>query len=83
MAIAGVGGHNPGGTCPYKATKLLRGYIRVTVGCRGRPQGLNRLPEQHDWVVGVGHIFTSCGGSAGKLSASREQIKSDLIEQGL
>ena len=83
VAVAGVSGHYPGGACPNDATKLFRGYIGVTVGGRGRPQGLNWLPEQHDWVVGVGRIFTSCWGSTGKLSTCCDQIQSDLIEQCL
>jgi hypothetical protein len=83
MAIAGVGGHNPVGACPQNATELLRGYKCVTIGCRGRPQGINWLSEQHDWVVGVGRIFSSRRGSTGKFPTSCEQIKSDLIEQYL
>ena len=83
MTIAGVVGHNPVGACSQKATKHLWGHLSISVDGGGRPQGFDRLPEQHNWVVGVGLLFSSCRGSANKFSTSCDQIKGDLIEQCL
>ena len=81
MTIAGVVGHNPVGTCSQKATKRFWGHQSILVDGWGRPQGLDRVSEQHDWVVGVGLHFSSRRGSANQLSTSCDQIKSDLVEQ--
>ena len=83
MTIAGVAGHNPVGMGSQKATKHFWGHQRILVDGWGRPQGLDRVSEQHDWVVGVGLRFSSRRGSADQLSMSCDQIKGDLIEQFL
>ena len=70
MTIPGIVGHNPVGACSQKATKHFWGHQGVLVADWGRPQGLDRLSEQHDWVVGVGFIFSSFGGSAYQFSTS-------------
>ena len=51
MTIAGIVGHNLAGVCSQKATKHFWGHQSILVDDWGRPQGLDRLPEQHDWVV--------------------------------
>ena len=83
MTIAGGVGHNPVGACSQKATKHFWGHQSILVDGWGFPQGLDRLSEQHDWVVGVGLIFSSSWGSANQFSTSCDQIKGDLIEQTL
>ena len=81
MTIAGVVGHNPVGACSQKATKCFWGHQSILVDGWGRPQGLDRVSEQHDWVVGVGLRFSSRRGSANQFSTSCDQIEGDLIEQ--
>ena len=81
MTLAGVVGHNPVGACCQKATKHFWGHQSILVDGWGCPQGLDQLSEQHDWVIGVGHIFSSHRDSANQFSTSRDQIKGDLIEQ--
>ena len=83
MTIAGIVSHNPVGACSQKATKQLWGHQSILADGWGSPQGLDRVSEQHDWVVGVGLIFSSCRGSANQFSTSCDQIKGDLIEQFL
>ena len=81
MTIAGVVGHNPIGMGSQKATKRLWGHQSTLVDGWGSPQGLDRVSEQHDWVVGVGLHFSSRRDSANQFSTSCDQIKGDLIEQ--
>ena len=83
MTIAGVAGHNPVGACSQKATKHFWGHQRILVDGWGRPQGLDWLSEQNDWVVDVELIFSSCRGSVNQFSMSCDQIKGDLIKQFL
>ena len=83
MTIAGVVGHNPVGACSQKATKHFWGHQSILVDGWGRPQGLDQVSEQHDWVVDFGLIFSSCRGSANQFSTSCDQTKGDLIEQFL
>ena len=83
MAIPGVVGPNPVGMGFQKATKRFWGHQSALVEGWRRPQGIDRVSEQHDWVVGVGLHFSSRGGSAKQFFASCDQIKGDLIEQFL
>ena len=83
MTIPGIVGHNPAGACSQEASKHFRGHQSIVVDGWGRPQGLDRVSEQRDWVVGVGLIFSSCRGSGNQLSTSCDQIKGDLIEHFL
>ena len=81
MTIAGVVGHNPVGMGSQKATKRFWGHQSALVEGWRRPQGIDRVSEQHDWVVGVGLRFSPCRGPANQFSMSCDQIKGDLIEQ--
>ena len=81
MTIPGVVGPNPVGMGFQKATKRFWGHQSALVDGWRRPQGIDRVSEQHDWVVGVGLRFSSRRGSANQLSTSCDQIESDLIEQ--
>ena len=81
VTIAGVVGHNPVGMGSQKATKRFWWHQRTLVDGWGRPQRIDRVSEQHDWVVGVGLCFSSRRGSANQFSTSCDQIKGDLIEQ--
>ena len=82
------GDDHPGGCWPKsrwngfpKGDEALLGSPKCSVEGWRRPQGIDRVSEQHDWVVGVGLRFSSRRGSANQLSTSCDQIESDLIEQ--
>ena len=77
----GVVGPNPVGMGSQKATKRFWGHQSTLVDGWRRPQGIDRVSEQHDWVVGVGLRFSSRRGSANQFSMSCDQIEGDLIEQ--
>ena len=81
MTIPGVVGHNPVGMGSQKVTKRFWGHQSALAEGWRRPQGINRVSEQHDWVVGVGIRFSPRRGSANQFSTSCDQIKGDLIEQ--
>ena len=80
MTVAGIVGHNPVGVGSQKAMKHFWGHQSTLAAGWGGSQGLDRVSEQHDWVVGVGLGFPACRGSANQLSSSCDQINGDLIE---
>ena len=81
MTIPGVVGPDPAGMGLQKAAKRFWGHQSALVDGWSRPRGIDRVSEQHDWVVGVGLRFSPRRGSANQLSTSCDQIESDLIEQ--
>ena len=81
MTIAGIVGHNPVGVCSQYATKHFWGYRSTLADGWGRPQGLDRVSKQHDWVVGVRLVLFSRRGSTYQVSSSCDLIKSDLIDK--
>ena len=84
----GSGDDHRGGCWPQsrwngfpKGDEALLGSPKCSVEGWRRPQGIDRVSEQDDWVVGVGLRFSPCRGSANQFSTSCDQIKGDLIEQ--
>ena len=63
-----------------RGDEALLGHQSTLADGWGRSQGLDRVSEQHDWVVGVGLVLSSCRGSTNQLSTSCDQINGDLIE---